>query len=215
MYKSFYENLLTSIDLIKSTYNTTTITPATLDTITSSDKQILLAKYIIGVIFENATGDETLDVVVDDFDYVIKHNTTVCDSYKAAIEFGYNTEYDSRIVVGDDTNDPTQRYYGNNDVKGGDSSHGTHVSGVIGANRNNELGIKGIADNVKIMAIRVVPPNGDERDKDIANAITYAVENGAQVINMSFGKDYSPHKEVVDKAVHYAESKGVLLVHAA
>lgn len=215
MYKSFYENLVSSIDLIKTTYNTTTITPATLDTITSDDKQILLAKYIIGVIFENASGDETLDVIVEDFDYVIKHNTTVCDGYKAALDYGYNTEYDSRLIVGDNTNDPTERYYGNNDVRGGDSSHGTHVAGIIGANRKNDLGIKGIADNVEIMAIRVVPPNGDERDKDIANAITYAVDNGAQIINMSFGKDYSPQKEVVDKAVRYAESKGVLLVHAA
>jgi subtilisin family serine protease len=92
--------------------------------------------------------------------------------------------------------------------------HGTHVAGIIGANRKNELGIKGIADNVKIMSVRAVP-NGDERDKDVANAILYAVDNGAQIINMSFGKSTSPLKDVVDKAVRYAEKKGVLLVHAA
>jgi cell wall-associated protease len=84
----------------------------------------------------------------------------------------------------------------------------------IGANRKNELGIKGIADNVKIMSLRAVP-DGDERDKDIANAIIYAADNGAKIINMSFGKSFSPNKDIVDKAVKYAESKGVLLIHAA
>jgi subtilisin family serine protease len=88
------------------------------------------------------------------------------------------------------------------------------VAGIIAANRSNETGIKGVADNVQIMAIRAIP-NGDERDKDVANAIRYAVDNGAQIINMSFGKDYSPDKEYVDEAVRYAVSKGVLLVHAA
>src|SRR5690606_15749100 len=76
------------------------------------------------------------------------------------------------------------------------------------------IGIKGIADNVRIMSVRAVP-NGDERDKDVANAIIYAVDNGAHIINMSFGKSFSPQKEAVDKAIKYAESKGVLLVHAA
>jgi cell wall-associated protease len=84
-------------------------------------------------------------------------------------------------------------------VTGPDSSHGTHVSGIIAANRENEIGIKGIASNVKIMAIRAVP-NGDERDKDVANSIIYAVDNGAQIINMSFGKGYSPYKGLVDQA---------------
>ncbi len=215
MYKSFYDNLVSSIEVIKSTYNISSINPTTIDTIKSTNNKVSFAKYIIGVIFENSTGDESLDVIVEDFDYVIKHNTTVCENFKAAVEFGYNPDYDSRSIVNDDPNNPYEKYYGNNDVKGGDPSHGTHVAGIIGANRKNNLGIKGIADNVKIMCIRVVPPNGDERDKDIANAIIYAVDNGAQVINMSFGKDYSPHKEAVDKAVHYAESKGVLLIHAA
>src|SRR5690606_38629683 len=137
-----------------------------------------------------------------------------CDHFRTAVEIGYNPDYDSRAIVGDNYNDTEERYYGNNDVKGPDPSHGTNVAGVIGAARNNGLGIDGIADNVRIMAVRVVP-NGDERDKDIANGIYYAVDNGAQIINMSFGKGYSPQKEVVDKAVKYAESKGVLLVHSA
>jgi cell wall-associated protease len=107
-----------------------------------------------------------------------------------------------------------EKYYGNNDVTGPDATHGTHVAGIIAADRKNELGIKGIADNVKIMSVRAVP-NGDERDKDIANAIYYAVDNGANIINMSFGKSFSPEKDIVDKAVRYAEKKGVLLIHAA
>jgi cell wall-associated protease len=126
----------------------------------------------------------------------------------------YNIENDERSIVGDNPEDPNERYYGNNNVIGPDAEHGTHVSGIIGAIRDNNIGIKGIADNVKIMAIRAVP-NGDERDKDVANAIRYAVDNGAQIINMSFGKFYSPDKIVVDEAVKYAEQKGVLMVHGS
>lgn len=92
--------------------------------------------------------------------------------------------------------------------------HGTHVTGIIGADRTNGIGVNGIADNVKIMMIRAVP-DGDEHDKDIALAIRYAVDNGAEVINMSFGKSFSPEKKWIDDAVRYADSKGVLLIHAA
>ncbi|RYD86224.1 MAG: peptidase S8, partial [Sphingobacteriales bacterium] len=91
---------------------------------------------------------------------------------------------------------------------------GTHCSGIIAAARNNDKGMNGIADNVRIMMVRAVP-DGDEHDKDIANAIRYAVNNGARIISMSFGKDFSPQKQWVDDAFKYAESKGVLLVHAA
>ena len=117
-------------------------------------------------------------------------------------------------IVKDDPNDINDRYYGNNDVMAGTPSHGTHCSGIIAAVRNNGLGINGVANNVRIMMIRAVP-NGDEHDKDIANAIRYAVDNGAKVISMSFGKSFSPQKNWVDDAVKYAESKDVLLVHAA
>jgi cell wall-associated protease len=117
-------------------------------------------------------------------------------------------------IVQDNEADINDRYYGNNDVMAGDPMHGTHVTGIIGAERGNGIGMDGVADNVKIMMIRAVP-NGDEHDKDIANAIRYAVDNGAKVINMSFGKNLSPEKSWVDSAVKYAESKGVLLIHAA
>ena len=119
-------------------------------------------------------------------------------------------------IVKDNYNDFNDKFYGNGNVHVSNKSalHGTHVSGIIAAARNNGLGMDGIADNVKIMMLRAVP-DGDEHDKDIALAIRYAVDNGAKVINMSFGKGYSPEKYWVDDAVKYAQSKGVLLVHAA
>ncbi|MES2827302.1 MAG: S8 family peptidase [Bacteroidota bacterium] len=130
------------------------------------------------------------------------------------LKYNYNINYNSRDTVGDDANDVNQKIYGNAVVDAFDSDHGTHVAGIIAATRTNNLGIIGIADNVAILPVRTVP-TGDERDKDVANAIYYAVDNGAKVINMSFGKGYSPNKEAVDKAVKYALSKDVLLVHAA
>jgi cell wall-associated protease len=125
-----------------------------------------------------------------------------------------NSDSIRQSIVGDDPNNLTERYYGCNRVEGPDALHGTHVAGIIAAVRNNNIGINGVANNVKIMSVRAVP-NGDERDKDVANAIYYAVDNGATVINMSFGKYYSPDKKLVDDAVAYAASKDVLLVHAA
>jgi subtilisin family serine protease len=130
------------------------------------------------------------------------------------IKTAFDPSFDPRPIVGDNYADPNQRHYGNPDVQGPDAEHGTHVAGIVGAERGNGLGLDGVAPSVRIMAIRAVP-DGDERDKDVANAIRYAVDNGAHVVNMSFGKGYSPQKRVVDEAVRYAEQKGVLLVHAA
>ncbi len=145
-------------------------------------------------------------------------NEEIIDSeynhYKDQVEFAYNIDFDPRHIVGDDYKDLTDRYYGNNDVTGPRSDHGTHVAGIIGAVRNNELGMDGIADNISLMIVRTVP-DGDERDKDVANAVRYAVENGADVINMSFGKGYSPQKEYVDSAFKFADEQGVLVIHSA
>ncbi len=117
-------------------------------------------------------------------------------------------------IVKDNEFDVNDRFYGNNDIMANTPFHGTHCSGIIAGVRNNGKGINGIADNVRIMMLRAVP-DGDEYDKDIANAIRYAVDNGAQIVSMSFGKYLSPQKAAVDEAVKYAETKGVLLVHAA
>ena len=130
------------------------------------------------------------------------------------VDYHLNKAYDSRPIVGDNYEDASERYYGNADVKGPDALHGSHVAGIIGAKRNNNVGINGVADNVKILTVRLVP-DGDERDKDVANAIRYAADNGAKVLNMSFGKSYAYNKQAVDDAIKYAESKDVLMVHAA
>ena len=114
----------------------------------------------------------------------------------------------------DNYTDIRDRFYGNNNLKIGSGHHGTMVAGTIGAIRDNGIGIDGIANDVRIMAIRAMP-GGDEHDKDIALAIRYAVDNGAKIINMSFGKPVSPYKQFVDDAVRYAASKGVLLVHGS
>ena len=133
---------------------------------------------------------------------------------RAQMDYNLNVDFDDRSLIGDDQNDFSDTQYGNNDVEGPDALHGTHVSGIIGALRGNDLGGDGVAENVKIMVLRAVP-NGDEFDKDIALAVRYAVDNGAMVINMSFGKAYSPHQKEVYEAFKYADEKGVLLIHAA
>lgn len=136
---------------------------------------------------------------------------------KTAFESKDNPPTDYRgDIVKDDYYNLADRYYGNNDVMGpiSGAKHGTHVCGLIAAQRNNGIGMDGVADNVQIMMLRVVP-DGDEYDKDIALAIRYAVDNGAKVINMSFGKSFSPEKRWVDSAVRYAEAHDVLIVHAS
>jgi len=117
-------------------------------------------------------------------------------------------------IVKDNYNNINDRFYGNSDVMGPSPLHGTHVAGIIAAQRGNGIGADGVADNVKIMTIRAVP-DGDEYDKDVALSIKYAVDNGARVINMSFGKGLSPEKKWVDDAIRYAETKDVLIIHAA
>jgi subtilisin family serine protease len=130
------------------------------------------------------------------------------------LAYKLNPNFDPRGIVGDDQANLAQKNYGNRDVMGPDAKHGTHVAGIIGAVQDNNTGIDGVAPAVRIMSVRTIP-EGDERDKDVANAIRYAVDNGAQIINMSFGKDWSPNKNIVDEAMKYADDKGVLLVHAA
>ncbi|HEU4789130.1 MAG TPA: S8 family peptidase [Flavobacterium sp.] len=133
------------------------------------------------------------------------------------LNYNLNKELDGRKVVGDNPEDIKDSKYGNNIVYGPDKEealHGTHVSGIIAQVRGNNIGGDGIADNVEIMAVRAVP-DGDEYDKDIALAIRYAVDNGAKVINGSFGKSYSPHKQWIFDAIKYAEKKDVLFVHAS
>lgn len=180
-----------------------------LETFTSEVEEIKAAKNnLYGLLKANKMLESDNQSFLEGFGGYINAETKKADAIMKAPK-----EYRAEIVK-DNYNDFNDRYYGNNDVMGGDPFHGTHVSGIIAAVRNNEKGMDGVADNVRIMPIRAVP-DGDEHDKDIALAIRYAVDNGAQIINMSFGKGFSPEKNWVDDAVRYAETKGVLLIHAA
>ncbi len=180
-----------------------------LDSFLAKDMDTRTARSVLLYLFkENHIMDMTNTTFISDF-------TEQADREEKKMEIKETAPKNYRgDIVKDNENDITDSVYGNNDIMASDPMHGTHVSGIIGAERNNAIGINGIADNVRIMMIRAVP-NGDEHDKDIALAIRYAVNNGAKVINMSFGKNLSPQKSWVDDAVKYAESKGVLLVHAA
>jgi cell wall-associated protease len=190
------------------------VSKSSLASIKTVNDTIHNAKQYLSKVLESYKEDVVVKEFLHEIALYLEQLKEGLDHYKTAVEFGYNTEFNSRTIVGDDEKNMTEKGYGNNDVEGPDPMHGTHVAGIIAANRNNDLGVKGIADNVRIMSVRAVP-NGDERDKDVANAIIYAVDNGAKIINMSFGKSFSPQKGLVDKAVKYAESKGVLLIHAA
>ncbi|MCP9769027.1 peptidase S8 [Lacihabitans sp. LS3-19] len=202
MYKGMYDRISKAEDLLKKTIGKETITKEDVIELKEEnfDRSVRAAKQAwLNLIAMGATLTD------------IKEGVT---HFEEEIEYNLNEKFDPRKIVGDDLKTLGYGSYGNNEVTGPDAMHGTHVAGIIGASRNNNLGVMGVADNVQIMTIRCVP-NGDERDKDVANAIKYAVDNGAEVINMSFGKPYSPEKKWVDEAVKYAESKGVLLVSAA
>lgn len=154
--------------------------------------------------------DEKNTNIISDLDEYVEGKKMAFES-KDTPPVDYRAE-----IIKDNYEDITDRFYGNNDVMGPltGAKHGTHVSGLIAAQRNNGIGMDGVADNVKLMMMRIVP-DGDEYDKDVALAIHYAVDNGAKVINMSFGKYFSPEKKWVDSAVKYAELHDVLIIHAS
>ena len=129
---------------------------------------------------------------------------------------GYDLDLNDRQSLGDNLEDISDKFYGNNNMMGSADTgkHGTHVAGIVAASRANTIGAKGVANNVKIMNVRIVP-DGDEHDKDVALGIRYAVDNGAKIINTSFGKRFSPHKVWVYDALKYAAEKDVLIVNAA
>jgi len=178
-------------------------TAADLVKLTDSSPQTQQSRGLWEKVFEQEPGSDNIKVLKEIAEEMAKDNNDVNPDLGAR-----------KRIVGDDPNVNDGKHYGNNVLKNADASHGTGVAGLIGAKRGNGYGIDGVADNVRIIAVKAVP-NGDEYDKDIANAIHYAVDNGAKVINMSFGKKISPHKEWVDEAFKYAASKDVLLVQAS
>lgn len=185
-----------------------TYTAQDLDSLKAEDARVEQGKMIYGLVFERVKPGATnkqLPVLLLQY----------TDSLKTNLQAPEAAPADYRgMVVKDDYSNFKDRYYGNNNVMAGDPSHGTHVAGIIGAARGNGLGVDGVASAVKIMMIRAVP-DGDEHDKDIALAIRYAVDNGAKIINMSFGKSFSPERQWVEDAIKYAEKKDVLIVRAA
>jgi subtilisin family serine protease len=188
------------LPVLKKAAGTDSLTRANVAAIQPENQQVAQAKQVfLRLAAEGITPKDVMEAKTE---------------YESRMQYGLNPAYNARTIVGDDYNNTSQRGYGNFDVMGPDAKHGTHVAGIIGAVRNANVGIGGIAPAVKVMMVRAVP-DGDERDKDIANAIRYAVDNGARVINMSFGKAFSPQKAVVDSAVRYADAHGVLMVHAA
>lgn len=191
-----------------------TLTSATLSAIKPESQQDAMALQVLSQVVKNPDMEGKSGKEVGDF--LRKDIKEALDYFKTQAQFQYNLDYDPRAEkVGDHYDDYAEKKYGNNHYEGPDAMHGTHVAGIIaGVPQGNEIQY-GVASKVaKIMTVRTVP-DGDERDKDIANAVRYAVDNGAKILNMSFGKPVSPGKKYVWDAFRYAESKGVLLVKAA
>lgn len=163
----------------------------------------------LGVLTQMYTYNDSIDEVINELKEGVHY-------FSDQANYNLNKDFNGREIVGDNPYDLKDRDYGNGnpDSRLEDESHGTHVAGIIAAERNNGLGVDGVAKNVQIMSIRAVP-NGDEYDKDIALGIRYAVDNGAKVINCSFGKSFSPNAEWVYEALKYASQNDVLIVHAA
>ena len=207
LYSQIRERIAQSDALIQKHLGKKEYTAEDLDTIDTSSLQLLGAvrgmKYLLG---NDVTVKETLEELTEG----IKH-------YEERLKYGLNKEFNPRAVLKDNPDDINDKIYGNNNVVGPTAEgalHGTHVAGIIAAVRHNNIGIDGVADHVRIMPVRTVP-DGDEYDKDVALALRYAIDNGAKVINTSFGKEFSPHKEWVYDALKYAAEKDVLIVNAA
>ena len=207
LYSQIRERIAQSDALIQKHLGKKEYTAEDLDTIDTSSLQLLGAvrgmKYLLG---NDVTVKETLEELSDG----IKH-------YEERLKYGLNKEFNPRAVLNDNPDDINDKIYGNNNVIGPTAEgalHGTHVAGIIAAVRHNNIGIDGVADHVRIMPVRTVP-DGDEYDKDVALALRYAIDNGAKVINTSFGKEFSSHKEWVYDALKYAAEKDVLIVNAA
>ena len=200
-------------DMVKLLSNKT-LTKENLATIKPSTQQEAMAMQVLAQVSNDpqVAGKSAAEVKT----YMDAQMKEALDYYTPQAEKGYNLDFDPRKeIVGDNYDDYSEKNYGNNHYEGPDAKHGTHVAGIIAGLPNGSEPQYGVASRVaKIMTVRAVP-DGDERDKDVANAIRYAVDNGAKILNMSFGKPVSPGKNVVWDAFKYAESKGVLLVKAA
>ena len=210
-YKGIESKIMASFDAAEKALEGKPINVANVTAISNDNKEAAKGKEILLNMLEDgdvANVDAARKDIKEQLAGAVEH-------FDNQLKYQYNPDFNDRAaIVGDNPENSYERYYGNNDSRGPDASHGTHVAGIIAASRNNGKGMDGVADNVRIMSVRCVP-DGDERDKDVANAIIYAVDNGATILNMSFGKKYSYDKAAVDKAVRYAADHDVLIVHAA
>jgi subtilisin family serine protease len=200
MVKTFEVSMFKTDSILKSYLNKEVYTPEEVQRIKSAPVNVKRAQAFYKLLNKSGYTKQAIEEMKE---YTRVH-----------LDYYLDTAFTPRAIVNDNPEDINDTRYGNGDVKGPNSEHGTFVAGIIAANRNNQIGPDGIASNVEIMSVRTVP-DGDERDKDVALAIRYAVDNGARVINMSFGKDYSPQKGFVDDAIRYAQEHNVLIVHAA
>ena len=213
-YYHYFSGFNNAIPSIVKTLNGKTLTKANLAAIKPASQEDSRNLQILNSLVQDAgnvgkTPKEVEELLRKEIEGALKH-------YESQATKHYNLDFDPRAeIVGDNYDNYNEKHYGNNHYEGPDASHGTHVSGIIaGLPHGNEVQY-GVAHKVaKIMTVRAVP-DGDERDKDVANAIRYAVDNGAKILNMSFGKAVSPGKKHVWDAMKYAEKKGVLLVKAA
>ena len=205
-YESIYQAVKNADADVRKYLKKDTYTKQDLATITATDetmqRNIAILNQMFGI-------KDTIPEVLEELNNGIKY-------YTEQLNYNLNKDFNGRESVGDDPYDFTDVDYGNGNPMNrvDDESHGTHVAGIIGAERNNGIGVNGVANNVAIMSIRAVP-NGDEYDKDIARGIRYAVDNGARIINGSFGKSFSPNAQWVYDAIKYAADNNVLFVHAA
>ena len=213
-YYHYFSGFNNAIPSIVKTLNGKTLTKANLATIKPASQEDSRNLQILNSLVQDAgnvgkTPKEVEELLRKEIEGALKH-------YESQATKHYNLDFDPRAeIVGDNYDNYNEKHYGNNHYEGPDASHGTHVSGIIAGLPHGDEAQYGVAHKVaKIMTVRAVP-DGDERDKDVANAIRYAVDNGAKILNMSFGKAVSPGKKYVWDAMKYAEKKGVLLVKAA
>lgn len=210
-YKGIQQQLNTAIATMSSELKKEEFTKEDVMNLKTDSESLNQQKQFMMMIMNNV-GDDLVEAK--------KQLQSAVDYFESRVNNHFNLNKDFRAkFLGDDPNDMSTKYYGNGDVSGPDpkkedARHGTHVGGIIAAMRNNGLGMKGIASNVTIMPIRAVP-DGDEYDKDIALGIRYAVNNGAKIINTSFGKYFSTHPDWVNDAIKYAAENDVLIVNAA
>lgn len=205
-YDQIYQQIKGADDVLTKHFGKKDYTKAEVKAIKTEDQALTQATQVANYMYSNG-----MDSMAD----ALKEINDGLESINERLNFNLNKSFKGR-VNGDDPENMNSKFYGNGNVKPvkKTESHGTHVAGIIAAERNNGKGANGVANNVKIMSVRAVP-NGDEYDKDVALAIRYAVDNGAKVINGSFGKSFSPHSDWVHDAIKYASDKDVLFVHAA